>query len=155
MEDQKLSQGSHLEITAAVAAESSLLPGIHEIRPPGGIPLASCRQHARCNEGHLIYTPFGAEKGSSFFACFNINRIVESIHVLRPAVGLAAPAHPPPATTALPTPRARVPEPRLLPPRSHRCQSCPWLAHLSWRSRPVRPSLHEGVYQYPRARHRR
>ncbi len=83
MEDQKLSQGSHLEITAAAAAESSLLPGIHEIRPPGGIPLASCRQHARCNEGHLIYTPFGAEKGGSYFACFNINRIVEYIHVLR------------------------------------------------------------------------
>ena len=75
MEDQKLSQGSHLEITAAAAAESSLLPGIHEIRPPGGIPLASCRQHARCNEGHLIYTPFGAEKGGSFFAWLNINRV--------------------------------------------------------------------------------
>jgi hypothetical protein len=45
---------------------------------PGGIPLASCRQHARCNKGHLIYTPFGAEKGGSFFAWLNINTFKES-----------------------------------------------------------------------------
>jgi hypothetical protein len=51
---------------------------------PGGIPLASCRQHARCKKGGLIYTPFGAEKGGSFFAWLNIffaklkNRVAKS-----------------------------------------------------------------------------
>ena len=40
-------------------------------------------QSARCNEGHLIYTPFGADSGTSFFSRFNINTI-DAEFVIRP-----------------------------------------------------------------------
>jgi hypothetical protein len=59
---------------SATALTMAPLPRTAASFGPGGIPLASCRQHARCNEGHLIYTPFGAEKGGSFFAWLNINK---------------------------------------------------------------------------------
>jgi hypothetical protein len=63
---------------SATALTMAPLPRTAASFGPGGIPLASCRQHARCNEGHLIYTPFGAEKGGSFFAWLNINRVAKS-----------------------------------------------------------------------------
>eukprot|EP01049_Picozoa_sp_SAG25_P012070 SAG25_NODE_1567_length_2759_cov_220.487970_1_plen_98_part_00 len=45
------------------------------VAPRAQICLQRGAQSARCNEGHLICTPFGADSGTSFFARLNINTI--------------------------------------------------------------------------------